>query len=130
MTRIDELDHCSWQCIHFIQGMHAPKLTQELHKRLIKAFIVDVVDVKCDTDLFLKLSKSINFPEYFGNNWDALDEVLVDMDVGAGCVCILFGASELWRNATLTGGRLIEAWQTAAEQWGKEDLPFHLIFVV
>jgi RNAse (barnase) inhibitor barstar len=35
--------------------------------------------IKGRHELFQELSKGLNFPDYFGNNWDALDECINDL---------------------------------------------------
>ena len=43
-------------------------------------FIGYVYKVRDKMDLFLNLSKALVFPNYFGENWDALCEVYRDFD--------------------------------------------------
>jgi len=39
------------------------------------------------------------------------------------------GAKKAWANSPYTIGKFVSAWQTAAEQWSKKNVPFHLVFV-
>lgn len=40
------------------------------------AFSICISDFKSKDDVFNLYNKSLNFPEYFGNNWDALKDSL------------------------------------------------------
>lgn len=40
---------------------------------------------KCTTkeNLFVEFSKKLDFPDYFGNNWDSFEEILFDLEVNS-----------------------------------------------
>lgn len=42
------------------------------------AFVARLPIVKDEEELFIQLSKVLNFPEYFGFNWNAVNECLQD----------------------------------------------------
>lgn len=70
------------------------------------------------------------FPDYFGGNWDALDECLRDMQWAraTGYVLIVCSAEGLWRRNPRIAARLLQSWSFAAEEWSREGVPFHLVF--
>ena len=41
---------------------------------------LDGNNLKNRIDLFRDISSKLNFPNFFGNNWDALDECLCDLE--------------------------------------------------
>lgn len=132
MIYSSDLKKSSWQCVHFAEGEQAERVKLELADSLLTCFECDVTGIKNDVNFFDSVSTSLSFPDYFGCNWDALEECLVDMelDSGKGLVLFVVGAKHLWCDAIYTGGKLISVWQAAAQQWGDEDIPFHIIFVI
>jgi len=81
-----------------------------------------------------RLAGAFAAPAYFGRNWDALDEVLRDLEwLGApppgGHLLLVDRAAALWATHGPSGGRLVEAWLAAAESWAAEGVPFHLVFL-
>lgn len=91
-----------------------------------------VADIKTDEDLFAVIASAMQFPDYFGSNWDALDECLGDMDwmPADGYVLVLRESSQGWSQSPYVLGRFVTAWLEAAEYWAKEKTPFHLVFVM
>ena len=89
-----------------------------------------VGDVKNASDLFSVVSRAMKFPAYFGNNWDALEECLRDMEwlPAKGYVLLLHGASEFWKTATRVAGSFLETWLFCAQEWATSDVAFHLVF--
>ena len=81
--------------------------------------------------LLAAIARELEFPTYFGMNWDALDECLVDMSwrPSGGYVLVLRGAEQLWRRNSRLVGSFVESWLFAAESWAKRGVPFHLVFV-
>ncbi|MGN0739547.1 MAG: barstar family protein [Treponema sp.] len=43
-------------------------------------FILEGKSMKTRTDLFSQIARVLYFPNYFGNNWNALDDCLQDLD--------------------------------------------------
>ena len=97
---------------------------------------------KCETTagLLTECARALDFPDYFGHNWDALEECLADLEwlpakgyilliTDAGCVLpddegeyetfleILRDAGEAWGNGQ-------------AEMGAQRATPFHVLFAV
>ena len=45
-----------------------------------KIFSLDGTELKSKEELLRKLSQAMKFPDYFGSNWDALEECLNDLE--------------------------------------------------
>lgn len=52
-------------------------LSQEQGARL---FYINGTAVKSKADFLQAVAKALTFPDYFGNNWDALEDCLTDLD--------------------------------------------------
>jgi Barstar (barnase inhibitor). len=88
-------------------------------------------EIRDDRTLFAAFAAALEFPDYFGHNWDALDECLRDLgwlDISAGLIVVLRHSESLWKSNPVLAGRLVELWLTAAEDWRVSEVPFHLVF--
>lgn len=132
MLSLDNLTHIRWECVHYALRSEIANVKERLKSTDITVLEVDCANVRSDEELFRKISATLKFPEYFGSNWDAMDECLADLQWSpvSGCALFIFGADMLWKNATFTAGRFVSAWLTAAEHWGQNEISFHLVFVL
>ncbi|GIV09501.1 MAG: hypothetical protein KatS3mg019_1592 [Fimbriimonadales bacterium] len=90
---------------------------------------------KCTTkrSLLRKFARVLEFPPYFGHNWDALDECLADLAdwlPANGYVLLFLNSDQLLAGSEEDFKSLIEVLQTAAEEWASRQPPvsFHAIF--
>jgi len=120
----------NWECVHFLDRatLSASDIGMLSGCAVLEC---DVSDVGSDLELFAKLSSSLQFPDYFGNNWDALDECLSDMEwiPASGYMLVISGARQLWSNLPTTAGKLVSAWLAAASIWAEGNVPFNLVFM-
>jgi hypothetical protein len=87
---------------------------------------LDVVVVDAKEDLFEGLSRALAFPEWFGRNWDALEDLLGDLSwrKGDGHVVVFRsypGGEDL--------GILVEVLRSSAEYWMGRGKPFFAVFL-
>lgn len=76
------------------------------------------------TSLLAALGQALIFPDYYGGNWDALDECLVDLSWHEGPLRLLIThADSLPRDLR---DNLIEIFLSAAKQWREVDKSFAL----
>ena len=83
------------------------------------------VDV-ADGPLFEALARQLGFPDWFGRNWDALEDCLADLSwrKGKGHVLVFSGClpgDEL--------GTLVDVLRSAAEYWAGRGKPFFAVFI-
>jgi RNAse (barnase) inhibitor barstar len=126
---LDTIGQATSEAVHFIGPDDAGPLREEL---LRTSHLYEIGEPVTDrAALFRALSETMQFPAYFGHNWDAVDECLCDLvpPQRKGVVLMLHHAEELWTKDPRTGGELIETWLGAVERWRKDGIPFHLVFV-
>lgn len=118
------------KCLHFVKNDKVKLEYNEL-KEKVMVFEVDVSKVSSKQDFFHLLCREMNFPDYFGMNWDALDDCLSDLSWldGNGYVLCLKGADHFWQNSFSTAGTFVELWLSSAEFWHKKGVSFHLVFL-
>ncbi|HJS39740.1 MAG TPA: barstar family protein [Burkholderiales bacterium] len=74
------------------------------------------------------LAQALGFPDWFGGNWDALEDCLCDLSWrrGDGHVIVLRGGDGLGADDV---GVLIDVLATSAAYWAERGRPFFAVFV-
>lgn len=75
--------------------------------------------------LFDEFAAALQFPPYFGENWDALDECLNDLDwlEGDGAALFILNADQLLQDAPPEDSHILFEILQASES----NLPFHIV---
>ena len=78
--------------------------------------------------LMERIARALGFPEWFGGNWDALEDCLTDLSWldGGGHVLIFEGAQGM---AADESGVLADILASAASYWSGRGRPFFAVFV-
>ncbi|MET7894732.1 barstar family protein [Streptomyces mirabilis] len=63
---------------YFVQEGHRRALVDELASAGFSVLEVDLIGVRTERDLLIKLGQALSAPDYYGKNWDALRDVLRD----------------------------------------------------
>jgi RNAse (barnase) inhibitor barstar len=89
---------------------------------------VSLGNVKEKTELMRTIAAALGFPDWFGQNWDALEDCLIDMSwrQAQGHV-LVFEAFQFVPADDL--GVLIDVLISAAEYWAAQGEPFFAVFV-
>jgi RNAse (barnase) inhibitor barstar len=87
---------------------------------------VDLAGVKTKEQLLATLAKRLDFPEWFGDNWDALNDVLAERawEQPGGVVLTLANCGELAHADPETLETALEVLDSVAEGCYDEDIPF------
>ena len=74
------------------------------------------------------IARALEFPRWFGGNWDALEDCLTDLSwsKAGGHVLLIEGAAELTGDER---GILIDILASAAAWWADRKRPFFAVFV-
>jgi hypothetical protein len=89
---------------------------------------VDLAGAADKEALLARLAQALGFPEWFGHNWDALEDCLADLSwrAGEGHVLLIERQGELPLEDL---GVLIDVLAAAAGHWRGRGHPFFAIFV-
>ena len=122
----EQLRSVSWSCVHFASAV-AP--LAELEAEGVELFEIDAARIDDKGKLLGAIAASMQFPSYFGGNWDALEECLRDLSWlgGSGYALIVRDAEHLWRDHHRLAANLIESWLLCAGYWAAREVPFHLV---
>lgn len=85
-----------------------------------------VSEIAGGPSLFGELATALELPDYFGHNWDALEECLRDLENDRAIVLLVHNAQVRWRRAAEEMTMLVDVWMAAAEERGGD---LHLVFV-
>ena len=131
MLLAEDLKRVTWHCVHFVSPGDESTVRAELESNSIRVFEIQGPSIETQEHLFSALAKEMRFPDYFGMNWDALDECLRDMEwlPAKGYVLFFYGSGRLWKQAARIMGAFLESWLLTAEEWSREGVPFHVVFV-
>lgn len=87
-----------------------------------------------ETGLFRAFAEACKLPDYFGGNWDSLDECLTDLEwlPTRHIVLVLLGAGSVLRGNENAREILVEILATTAEAWGEAadeayPMSFHVV---
>jgi len=133
MLRADDLARVTWCCLHYATVADVtPQLRAALERAGIAAFDLNGEPIRTRDDLLRGIADAMQFPDYFGMNWDAVVDCLRDLadrHPAEGYVLFVHAAEGLWRQGLPWMGDLVEVWLTAAEESAHEGVPLHLVFV-
>jgi RNAse (barnase) inhibitor barstar len=104
-------------------------------------YVVRIVQgKKCSTPtgIFEEFARALEFPNYFGHNWDALEECLADLGwlPAKGYVILITEAQSVIPGDDEEYETLLQILNDAGEAWSKGQTaderraPFHVFFVV
>jgi hypothetical protein len=87
---------------------------------------LDVVVIDARENLFDSMARALGFPDWFGRNWDALEDCLSDLSwrQGSGHVLIFSGYP-----AGDALGVLLDVLRAAAQYWAGRGKPFFAVLL-
>ena len=97
---------------------------------------------KCRTiaGLLTECARALGFPDYFGHNWDALEECLTDLEwlPAKGYILLVTDAAHVLPSDDADYETFLEILRDAGEAWGsgqagmgaRQATPFHVLFAV
>lgn len=97
---------------------------------------------KCKTSesLFTEFARALSFPDYFGHNWDAVEECLADLEwlPARGYVVIVTDAEQILTKNDEDYPTFIDILNDAGESWSSRrpegapqaGVPFHVVLMV
>jgi RNAse (barnase) inhibitor barstar len=125
-----------WTTLLVLQGEQrlesAVKIPEAFVRRIIRGS-------KCRSaaGLFAEMAHALAFPDYFGHNWDALEECLADLEwlPAKGYVLCFTNAESILPDDDEDFATLLEVISDAGETWasgraGQRPSPFHAVLAV
>lgn len=87
---------------------------------------VDLGAASNKDEMLAAIARALRFPEWFGHNWDALTDCLLDMAwlPASGYVIILDHCDGIHGRAEADFVKLMQMFQEAASTWREDGVPF------
>jgi RNAse (barnase) inhibitor barstar len=94
-------------------------------------FSIDLAGIADKAGLMEELQNTMHFPEWFGRNWDALEDCLTDMSWSdcPGYVLLIRGGGALRRHHKPLFDALVDVLKSAADYWRGHERPFWGFFL-
>lgn len=94
-----------------------------------KVFSLEGTKIKSKADLLRQMSQVMKFPDYFGNNWDALEECLSDLSwiTAKGFVIKFVNADNFIAICPSDFRVFVQIIESVSKSWSIEETDFILI---
>jgi len=90
---------------------------------------IDGSTVEDKDELLDTIAEGFGFPDWFGQNWDALEECLRDLEaVNDGYALLISDAASIWAEHPRLSGTLVEVWLDAAADGADRGVELRLVF--
>ena len=90
---------------------------------------IDGDAIESKEELLDTIAEGFGFPDWFGRNWDALEECLRDLDaVNDGYALLITDATALWAENPRLAGTLVEVWLDSAADGSERGVELRLVF--
>jgi hypothetical protein len=118
--------------VRFAPASAAAALLEELGGRGLALATFDGGAIADGPDLLAALGKALDFPPYYGRNWDAAEECLRDLGerYPQGCALFIDRAGTLWQRLPRKMGMLTSLWLAASDSLAADGIPLRLIFLL
>lgn len=109
---------------------NARVLAEAVRKSGLKLVRIELKGVHEKPTLLEAIASALDFPEWFGGNWDALEDCLTDMswNKARGYVVVLEHSAELIKRAPAEFAAAREVFKSAAVYWAGQGKPFWTLF--
>jgi hypothetical protein len=107
------------------------EIEQAAQQAGLAVFRMDFSHVRGKKGLLEQAAKTLQFPAWFGGNWDALNDSLTDLDwlgAKAGYVVVFENIEHFARSHAQELHDATEIFRAAAEYWKAEGRPFWAFF--
>lgn len=114
-------------------GVYASKQAIEFEhasaKNNFAFFRIDFSHITNKEQLLSEIEKKLMFPDYFGHNWDALNDCLTDFSwlPAPGYAILLDQSAVFAKSSPEEFDTVVEIFEEAADFWKEEHKPFWVI---
>ena len=105
---------------------YSEQLVKAANLRGLGVFLLDGEQMSSQVELFQEFKVKLQFPEYFGANWNALDECLADLDWldRTGYLLVIESGDSVLRNEEADVREMLEGLlEDISEEWANSDPP-------
>ena len=91
---------------------------------------IDLKRLASKAGFLARAARALKFPDWFGKNWDALNDCLIDLSWlnGRGWVIIFENSKDLAARKPQVFHSAVEVFQSANDYWRQAGKPFWVLF--
>ena len=108
--------------VHFASEEQAETLRGDRSLRVVEIGAA----IRSQEDFFRELARVLEFPDYFGHNWDAVSDCLGDLDTEQPVTLLIHNSAALWSRMAEDMTTFVEIWIDASVSLAGD---LHLVFV-
>jgi RNAse (barnase) inhibitor barstar len=121
-----------WVHLCVLPNAHAPDIAAD---PVPGAVVKRIEGGRCATKagLLSEFARALEFPTYFGENWDAFEECLTDLSwmPAAGYLIVVTHAEQVLPHSEEDYATLIDSLEAAGQEWAvRRATPFHVVLTV
>ncbi|GAA6623321.1 barstar family protein [Scytonema sp. NUACC26] len=107
------------------------KIIEELAEQGIQVFYLNGREISSKETFLRKAAEAMQFPTYFGGNWDAFDECITDLTwFPAKSYVLLYERPDIFAQAEPTEWQIaVDILRSAEEYWQIANKPLNVFFV-
>lgn len=104
-------------------------LRDEAERAAWKFYFLDGKKISDKASFLEAIARAMNFPNYFGKNWDALNDSLTDLEgIAPKGYVLLFQSPERFMRTNPNEWEVAhEVFESAIEFWSKQKMPFYVL---
>jgi hypothetical protein len=108
-----------------------PENDSAVKQKGIQIFYLDGREVYDKHSFLRKIATVMKFPDYFGENWDALDECITDLDwCSAKRYVLIYDQPNVFSKAAPIEWEIAyDILQSAVTHWQATDTPMDILFI-
>ncbi len=94
-----------------------------------RLFCLDGSKIRDKKTFLDNIARAMEFPAYFGKNWDALNDMLTDVEWAraAGYIVLFQDPERFIKNAPDDWGVAVDIFTTTIEFWKEQGIPFYIL---
>jgi len=114
---------------HFVSEASVPFLRQEADKADWRLYALDGKKITDKKTFLAQIAREMEFPDYFGKNWDALNDCLTDMpwSQGHGYIVLFQAPDRMYKKSPQDMAVALDVFKTAIEFWRGLNIPFYVL---
>lgn len=114
--------------LHFVTAADTAGILDTGHAAGLLSIRIDLAGCRDKSELLARVADALEFPGWFGQNWDALADCLGDLAwlPADGYLLVLEGAHELRRCAPRDYWVALEILAESARAWRERHVPFQV----
>jgi RNAse (barnase) inhibitor barstar len=99
-----------------------------IHSAVVSYIKLDSIS-EVELSMLRQIDQEFHFPDYFGYNWNAVDECIQDLSwlPAKGYCCFLLNSNEFESFDKEEFDIMLQVFESACEAWKRESIPFKLI---